>query len=110
MHWFPDRRFILAADGNYATHELARLAARFPGRLTFVSKFYPNANLYAPAPAYCGHGRRPQKGKELPSPAAVVAAPGAGYGAQGEGWVRFSLTVPDDRLEEAAARLRKALE
>ena len=42
--------------------------------------------------------------------AAVVAAPGAGYGAQGEGWVRFSLTVPDDRLEEAAARLRKALE
>jgi LL-diaminopimelate aminotransferase len=42
--------------------------------------------------------------------AAVVAAPGAGYGPQGEGWVRFSLTVPDDRLEEAVARLRKALE
>ena len=42
--------------------------------------------------------------------AALVAAPGAGYGAQGEGWVRFSLTVPDDRLEEAVARLRKALE
>jgi hypothetical protein len=73
LHWFPDRRFILAADGNYATHELARLAARFPGRLTFVSKFYPNANLYAPAPAYAGNGRPPQKGPELPSPAAVVA-------------------------------------
>ncbi|MGH2711780.1 MAG: LL-diaminopimelate aminotransferase [Actinomycetota bacterium] len=42
--------------------------------------------------------------------AALVAAPGSGYGAQGEGWVRFSLTVPDDRLEEAVARLRKALE
>jgi LL-diaminopimelate aminotransferase len=42
--------------------------------------------------------------------AAVVVAPGAGYGAQGEGWVRFSLTTPDDRLEEAVARLRKALE
>lgn len=41
--------------------------------------------------------------------AALVAAPGAGYGPQGEGWVRFSLTVPDDRLEEAVARLRKAL-
>ena len=42
--------------------------------------------------------------------AAIVAAPGAGYGPQGEGWIRFSLTVPDDRLEEAVARLRKALE
>ena len=42
--------------------------------------------------------------------AGVVAAPGAGYGKEGEGYVRFSLTVPNDRLEEAAARLRKALE
>jgi hypothetical protein len=73
LRWFPGRSFVLAADGNYATHELARLAARFPGRLTFVSKFYPNANLHAPAPAYSGHGRPPQKGKELPCPAEVVA-------------------------------------
>jgi len=73
LHWFPDRSFVLAADGNYATHELAQLAARFPERLTFVSKFYPNANLHAPAPAYSGHGRPPQKGKELLSPAEVVA-------------------------------------
>jgi len=73
LRWFPKRTFVLAADGNYATHELARLAARWPQRLTFVSKFYPNANLHAPAPAYCGHGRRPKKGAELPSPAAVVA-------------------------------------
>ena len=73
LHWFPDRSFVLAADGNYATHELAKLAARFPRRLTFVSKFYPDANLYAPAPAYSGPGRPRQKGEELPSPAAVVA-------------------------------------
>jgi hypothetical protein len=76
MRWFPDRRFILAADGNYATHELAKLAARSRGRLTFVSKFYANANLHAPAPAYSGHGRPPQKGPELPNPAAVVARSG----------------------------------
>ena len=73
LRWFPQRRFVLAADGNYATHELARLAARFGGRLTFVSKFYPNANLYKPAPAYAGSGRPPKKGAELPCPAAVVA-------------------------------------
>jgi DDE superfamily endonuclease len=76
LHWFPDRRFVLAADGNYATHELARRAARFPGRLTFVSKFYPKANPYAPAPRYAGHGRPPEKGPELPAPAAVVANAG----------------------------------
>jgi LL-diaminopimelate aminotransferase len=42
--------------------------------------------------------------------AGVVVAPGAGYGAGGEGYVRASLTVPDDRLEEAVGRIRTALE
>jgi LL-diaminopimelate aminotransferase len=42
--------------------------------------------------------------------AGVVLAPGAGYGAHGEGWARISLTVPDDRLEDAMDRLRSALE
>ena len=31
LRWFPDRQFVCAADGNYATHDLARLAARHPG-------------------------------------------------------------------------------
>ena len=72
MRWFPDRQFVCAADGNYATHELARLAARYRGRLTFVSLFYPDANLFAPAPPYSGHGRPPSKGKKLPGPEEVV--------------------------------------
>ena len=41
--------------------------------------------------------------------AQVVVAPGRGYGANGEGFIRFSLTVPDDRLEEAMERIRQAL-
>lgn len=41
--------------------------------------------------------------------AGVFVAPGSGYGARGEGYVRFSLTVADDRLEEALGRLRKVL-
>jgi hypothetical protein len=71
MRWFPGRTFIGTADGNYATHELSELAARYPQRLTFVSKFYPNANLVAPPP-YSGQGRPPRKGQDLPDPAAVV--------------------------------------
>jgi hypothetical protein len=72
LRWCPRRTFILTADGNYATHELAELAARYPTRLTFVSKFYPEANLVAPPPPYCGHWRPRRKGQDLPAPAAVV--------------------------------------
>lgn len=38
----------------------------------------------------------------------IVAAPGNGYGPSGEGYVRFSITIADDRLEEGVERLRKA--
>jgi LL-diaminopimelate aminotransferase len=41
--------------------------------------------------------------------AGVVVSPGPGYGARGEGYARISLTVPDDRLGEAMARVREAL-
>ncbi len=39
--------------------------------------------------------------------AGVVCTPGSGFGPSGEGYVRFSLTAPDDRIAEAARRLRK---
>ena len=41
--------------------------------------------------------------------AAVVVAPGTGYGALGEGYVRISLTVSDQRLQEAMDRIRRRL-
>jgi len=39
----------------------------------------------------------------------IVVAAGTAYGQYGEGFVRFSLTVPDERLSEAMQRLRAAL-
>ena len=36
----------------------------------------------------------------------VVVTPGVGYGEHGEGYVRLSLTVPDDRLAEGIERLK----
>jgi hypothetical protein len=72
LRWFPDRRFVCSADGNYATHELAELASEYSRRLTFVSKFYPDANLMAPPPPYSGHGRPRVKGEKLPAPFEVV--------------------------------------
>jgi len=37
----------------------------------------------------------------------VVVTPGAAYGPSGESYVRLSLTVPDDRLEEAVRRIEE---
>jgi LL-diaminopimelate aminotransferase len=39
----------------------------------------------------------------------VFVAPGSGYGAFGDGYFRISLTVGDDRLEEALSRIQRAL-
>ena len=39
--------------------------------------------------------------------ASVVVTPGSGYGRYGEGFIRLSLTIPDDRLEEGLSRLEK---
>ncbi len=39
--------------------------------------------------------------------AGVVATPGIGFGEYGEGYVRFALTQPVDRIDEAVERMRK---
>ncbi len=41
--------------------------------------------------------------------AGVVVTPGNGYGQAGEGFVRVSLTVPDDRIHEAVERIERSL-
>jgi LL-diaminopimelate aminotransferase len=41
--------------------------------------------------------------------AAVVVSPGPSFGPSGEGFVRVSLTVADERLEEAARRIASSL-
>ncbi len=41
--------------------------------------------------------------------AAVVVTPGAGYGPAGEGFVRLSLTTPDERIAEAVERIERSL-
>ena len=75
LRWFPERHFVCAADGNFATHDLAQLAAKHPRRLTYLSHFYADANLYEPAPPVVGKkpsGRPRKKGRKLPAPAEVV--------------------------------------
>lgn len=76
LRWFPDRQFVFAGDTGYGSHEVAAFAARQKGRLTLVSRFYPDAQLYEAAPVV--QGKRPahrprKKGARLPSPQQGVA-------------------------------------
>jgi len=43
--------------------------------------------------------------KKLLGEAGIAVTPGTGYGKEGEGYIRLSLTIPDDRLEEGIHRL-----
>lgn len=74
LRWFPQRKFRFAGDGGYGTHALARFASGQP-RLTLVSKFYQDANLYDPPPKrQRGTKGRPRvTGAKRPAPQAVVA-------------------------------------
>jgi len=74
IHWFPERKFIFAGDGGYGTHPLACFACRHRARLTLVSRFYPDANLYAPPPVVKGKhtGRPRKKGRKRAAPEQVV--------------------------------------
>lgn len=41
--------------------------------------------------------------------AGVLGTPGVGFGSPGEGYIRFALTKPVERISEAIGRIRKAL-
>ncbi|MDX6542017.1 MAG: LL-diaminopimelate aminotransferase [Gaiellales bacterium] len=47
--------------------------------------------------------------EQLLERAAVVVGPGAAYGPSSDGYVRLSLTVPEERLSEALDRISRAL-
>src|SRR5262249_32415582 len=63
--WFPDRTFVCAADGGFASHQLAASVSRSRGRTQLVSRFYANAGLYDPPPPVLrkANGKRATAGK-----------------------------------------------
>ena len=66
----------------------------------------PRGTIYVWAPVPAGETSASFTERVLEE-AGVVVTPGAAYGASGEGFVRMSLTTPDDRLNEAAERMSK---
>jgi LL-diaminopimelate aminotransferase len=66
----------------------------------------PKASLYLWARIPEGYDSK-SFATELLDSVAVVVTPGTGYGPHGEGYVRLSLTIPDDKLDEGIRRLRE---
>jgi len=65
----------------------------------------PKGSIYLWVPVPEGHSSESFT-TFLLDEADIVVAPGNGYGPSGEGFVRFSLTIDDARLEEGVERLR----
>ena len=67
----------------------------------------PKASLYVWAKLPANEPSSGEYAARLVNETGVVLTPGAAYGAAGEGYVRLSLTIADDRLEEALSRLSR---
>jgi LL-diaminopimelate aminotransferase len=65
----------------------------------------PKATIYVWAKVPDGYTSSGFAG-DLLEKAGVIVAAGNSYGPDGEGYIRISLTTPDDRLEEAIERIK----
>lgn len=66
----------------------------------------PRASFYVWTPVPAGYGSM-DFSLHLLQQIGVVTVPGIGFGQSGEGYIRFSLTVSDQRLEQAIERLER---
>jgi len=68
----------------------------------------PRGTIYVWVPVPAGH-TSVSFAELVLEQAGVVVSPGSSYGPNGEGYVRMSLTLPDDRLGEAVSRIEQHL-
>ncbi|HPS20704.1 MAG TPA: LL-diaminopimelate aminotransferase [Candidatus Omnitrophota bacterium] len=67
----------------------------------------PKATFYIWAPVF-GKYNSTELTKAMLEKANIVVTPGNGFGEYGEGYIRMTLTVNTDKLEEVVARVKKA--
>ena len=68
----------------------------------------PHATFYVWARVPTAETSQAVRG-EAPQEARVVATPGVGFGPSGEGYVRFALMAPEERIAEAVDRIARIL-
>lgn len=106
---------IVAMDNG--DEHIAKMCALYQNRRDFIVPALnemslecsmPKASIYVWAKVPEGYTSESFCEKMLHD-AHVVVTPGSGYGPDGEGFIRISLTTPDDRIEEAIRRMKAAL-
>jgi aspartate/methionine/tyrosine aminotransferase len=103
-HGEPTRRAMLDAYARRRTllvEGLRRLGFEIP--VLPAGAFY----VFADARRFAADSRK--LAFDLLERAHVAVTPGVDFGAAGEGFLRFTLSAPDDRIEEALARIGEAL-
>ena len=68
MRWFPDRRFVCTADGNYATHDLAELATHYSQAIDLHQQVLPRCQLGGPTAGLLPQGASSSQGEEVARP------------------------------------------
>lgn len=103
-HGEPTRRAMLAAYTGRRTLLVDGLRAiGFEIPVPPAGAFY----VFADARRFGADSRK--LAFDLLERAHVAVTPGVDFGAAGEGFLRFTLSAPDERIEEALARLARAL-
>ncbi|HJW76577.1 MAG TPA: aminotransferase class I/II-fold pyridoxal phosphate-dependent enzyme, partial [Thermoleophilia bacterium] len=69
----------------------------------------PKGTIYLWVPVPEGHTSASFT-EQILEQADVIVSPGAAYGPSGEGYVRLSLTLPDERLQEAVRRIEERVQ
>ena len=106
---------IEALDGDQAP--LAQAVATYQARRDLLVEGLGKAGWQVPKPSASfyvwarvpGHEPSMSFAARVLKQAHIVLTPGVGFGPSGEGYIRFSLTVPTDRIQEAVGRLSKVL-
>jgi len=101
-------------QGDEVAHEMSRVYERRRDlvvdalRAIGVAVVPPRGTIYIWAPVPEGYDSASYCEQVLEE-SAVVVSPGSSYGPNGEGFFRISLTIADERLEEALERMRSSL-
>jgi LL-diaminopimelate aminotransferase len=104
---------VLTGPQDYVFQAAATYRARRDAFLTAVAPLGypvepPRATLYVWLPIPRRYGSSIEFTRDLLEQTGVVVAPGSGFGAAGEGYVRVALCVSEERLREAGRRIERA--
>jgi len=67
-----------------------------------------DGTMFVWAPLPCGYTDSKLFCEELAKKAGVIATPGISFGPRGEGYVRFALVLPPEKLNEAVNAIKES--